>query len=91
MFKSVAVDIIKSSTAHGLPNIVDNESKLFKVLWLLAFIASTAMCAWLISVGIMNYVEFEVVTKVEIRREAHALFPAITICKIFNCSYLAYF
>ncbi|RNA34517.1 amiloride-sensitive sodium channel subunit beta [Brachionus plicatilis] len=73
--KNVVVDVLLSSTSHGLPNILKATKISIKIIWAIFTILSTGVCAYLIAESI-----YEVTTKTRVISEFNPLFPTITIC-----------
>ena len=71
-----------SSTSHGFPNIFRANNIFIKLMWLLFLICSSAMCGFMVVRSIMDYLSFDVVTKVRVYSEVPSEFPTITICNI---------
>ena len=63
------------STSHDLPNAIRNQHIPMKTMWFISFILSTALCSYLIIQTIMEYLEFDVITKVRIVGDTEAEFP----------------
>jgi RAB protein geranylgeranyltransferase component A len=80
--KAALREQIVASTSHGLPNALRNRHLPMKTMWSISFLLSTALCSVLIIQSIIQYLEFEVITKVRIVGETEAEFPRITICNL---------
>jgi acid-sensing ion channel 5 len=80
--KAALREQILASTSHGLPNALRNRHLPMKTMWSISFVLSTALCSVLIIQSIIQYLEFEVITKVRIVGETEAEFPRITICNL---------
>jgi hypothetical protein len=80
--KQVLREQMLVSTSHGLSHAVRNQHMPMKTMWVTFFILSTALCSYLIIQSIMQYLEFDVITKVRIVDETEAEFPRITICNL---------
>ncbi|RNA26674.1 acid-sensing ion channel 1 isoform X2 [Brachionus plicatilis] len=78
--KNVVVDVLLSSTSHGLPNILKATKASIKIIWTILTILSTGVCAYLIAENIVNYFKYEVTTKTRVISEFKPLFPTVTIC-----------
>ena len=78
--KHVIKETAEFSTSHGIPNIVRSQSYFLKIMWLLCFLVSSGGCAYLVYRSISNYLEFEVVTKINVLSEVPSPFPSISIC-----------
>ena len=55
-----------SSTSHGYPHIFRNSRTSIKILWTICFIISAGLCAFMVYKSIMDYLKFDVVTKVKL-------------------------
>ncbi|RMZ92978.1 acid-sensing ion channel 5 [Brachionus plicatilis] len=80
--KPVVLDVILSSTCHGIPNIFKSTKSALKFLWIFCSILSTAGCCLLVFQNIAKYLKYEVTTKIRVKNDYIATFPAITICNI---------
>ena len=60
--------------------VVDSKHWLGQVAWLLFFVVFSGATAWLVLLSLLNYFEYELVSKIEVINERPAQFPAITIC-----------
>jgi hypothetical protein len=80
--KEKIIEWCSSSTSHGLPNIARSDKFSVKILWVIFVLASTGLCALMVSRSITDYTRFDVVTKIRVYRDVPVLFPTITICNI---------
>ena len=76
--KSIIKEYALVSTVQGLSNIFRSERKLFKLIWLIVFLVSISLTIYMFVDTVVNFLEYEVVTKVEIIKEVLAKFPAVT-------------
>jgi hypothetical protein len=67
----------EKTTVHAVPNIVNNEQLMFKLMWTICLIASICYCGKIFTASIVDYFEFRVLTKFEIVQESFSLFPGI--------------
>ena len=51
-----------------------------KFIWLVLFLAFSGGTVWLVTTGLIEYFDYEVVSKTEIFNERPVEFPTITIC-----------
>ena len=79
--KTKLVELIQSSTAHGLPNIFKAEHISIKLIWTVCFLVSVSACSYMIVLSINQYIEYDVVTKAQIITETKSTFPTISICQ----------
>ena len=80
IFKNITKEVLLNSTSHGIPNILRSNIIVIKLVWSFFLLASTALCSFLIAQSIMNYLSYDVNTKIRKIYEKPALFPVISIC-----------
>jgi hypothetical protein len=88
MEKITKISIIRSkirefalnSTFMGVPNIARNELKLLKIMWLVFVLLASGGCFYICILTVMNYLEYNVVTQIQVVRDRVTEFPTITIC-----------
>ncbi len=78
--KSKIKETLLGSTAHGIPNLVRNESKFLKVLWIVCFFISLSGCTYFLHNAIIDYFNYKKVTKIDVIYEQPTDFPTISIC-----------
>jgi len=70
-----------SFTAQCYPKIFQkNSNKCLQLTWSLVFILFSGLTALFVVLGIVDYLEFEVVTKIRIHTGKQIIFPLITLC-----------
>jgi hypothetical protein len=79
--KRITHQVFEYSTIHGLSNIISNDSKIIKFLWLIFLLSVSSLCAFLIYDNISQYLKFEVISRIEIKFSTQMVFPMITICR----------
>ncbi len=67
-------------TIHGLPNIFRSKNIIPKIIWIVSTVAATVLCAYILAQSIIDYLSYEVVTKIDLIEETNAIVPQITIC-----------
>lgn len=84
--KEYAIEMAESSTTHAIDRMVKTDRTLLRVLWILFFVASTGACGYFIANTIMDYLEYDVVTKIQAIYEVPQIFPSVSVCNlnIFN-------
>ena len=80
MLKNSLISLVEESTIHGLPRISKTDSWLIKMVWLGAFLASSSCCIYLNINSIMNFLQYDTITRIETIRQSPADFPVITLC-----------
>jgi hypothetical protein len=71
-----------NSKGHGIANIARSKSRLLRLIWLLAFLASLGYCFYQISLTLIYYQRHQVITKYSLINEAPAIYPAVSICNL---------
>ena len=49
------LNLIETSTSHGLPNIVRSSRISMKILWTVCFLAAFGVCIWMIQQSVSDY------------------------------------
>ena len=71
---------VKSFTMHGLPRVFNNANIIIRIIWIIAILISLALCLITVAGTVSEYLEFNVVTELDLVMDKHPLFPAVTIC-----------
>jgi hypothetical protein len=82
--KKKTIELILVSTSHGLPNAFRAENKFLKLMWLFLFLICISTGCYTVFSSINDYLQYEVVNKIEINFEMPARFPTITIINLRN-------
>ena len=80
--KELIKNRLESSSFIVLPNVAKTGNILIKLIWIFLTISSAVACGWFISRSIMDYLNFEVITKTDIRYESNLIFPIVSICNL---------
>ena len=72
------------STSHGLPHAFKSNRIFFKIMWLSLFITSSLLGINTVIGTINAYINYEIVTKIDVITEMPTHFPAITIINLRN-------
>jgi hypothetical protein len=78
--KTLLVEWSLLSTFHCYPKIFQTKNIHAKLTWSLLFILFSCLTFWLVVKGILDYVEFDVVSKIRVISQQSITFPTITIC-----------
>jgi len=73
-------EILEKTTFQGLPNIFTPKSLISGVFWFILTALSYSFCAYLITISILEYNKFEVVTRYENVFENVPVFPKVFFC-----------
>jgi len=82
--KNKSIELILASSSHGLPRIFRTKRKSIKIMWLFLFILFSIICIYMVYSTIINYLKYEVITKIDVTKEIPAEFPAVTIINLRN-------
>jgi hypothetical protein len=80
--KQIFLEWAESSTSHGFPNIFRTKIIAIKIMWLIFLIVSSGLCGYMVMKSILDYLSFDVITKIRIQNEVPMEFPTITICNL---------
>jgi hypothetical protein len=70
------------STTHAIPHMFKRENPFLKAFWFICFLGATGVCAWMISLSITDYFNYETVSKTETIVEIPSKFPTVSICNM---------
>lgn len=73
-------ELLVSTTAHGIPKIVQSKNIIIKLMWIICTILSICACAYFLFKSLTNYFNYEVVTNINIYREEKSDFPTVSFC-----------
>lgn len=77
---SILIEIIQSSTFHGLPNIFSTNRKFIRIAWILSLTTSICLNVFFIYNQVSSYYEYDIVTKIDEIYEEESELPAVSIC-----------
>lgn len=80
--KEIIVESATDSTTHAIPHMFKRENPFLKAFWLICFLGATGVCAWMISLSITDYFNYETVSKTETIVEIPSKFPTVSICNM---------
>ena len=80
ILKSIVVDVLKKTTAHGIPSLLQDIHIVMKVIWAFCILLSSCACFYLISIGFISYYRYDTYISSTTIQEIPTNFPAITIC-----------
>jgi hypothetical protein len=75
-------EFIGHSTTLGIVSMQKNNSRIFKLMWLILFLGSTAFCSLLIVSAINSFLMYDVTTTIQIKPKNPIKFPIIKICDV---------
>jgi len=71
-------ELILQTSCHGIPRVVAEDLKAVKILWLICFILSASAGIYTVSLTISSYLEYDVVTTINVFYDKKPQFPAVT-------------
>ena len=77
-------ELVMASTSHGLPSVFRTKRIFFKIMWICLFVISTLLGINTVIGTINTYLNYEIVTKIDVITEIPTDFPAITIINLRN-------
>ena len=80
--KQTLIEWSLASTFHCYPKIYQYQNKVAKLMWFTFFIGFSGLTSYLVMKGFLEYLDYEVVSKIEVVNEAEVEFPAVTICSM---------
>lgn len=72
---------------HGIPNLFKTDLLILRISWILFILAAIAGCAFINTKALMNYLSYEVTTKISVVSETPLEFPVIKIYYIIFSIY----
>ncbi|CAH1252657.1 ASIC5 [Branchiostoma lanceolatum] len=75
-------EFVGNTTLHGLSRIVIAPSGYFRVLWVIAILASYSGFAYMFSSMIIDYFSYSTITDTKLEFANELTFPAVTICNM---------
>jgi hypothetical protein len=87
--KQKSKEILEASSINGIPNLIRTNRLAIRVMWAICLIVSFGICANLIVETLLEYLQFEVVTKIRKINQFPCPFPNVTVCgaNIFATNY----
>ena len=79
-----SINIVTSSTIHGLPNILRSNNYYIITIWSICFAASFCVCSYFVVKNILDYLRYEKVTTISVINENKCLFPTVSVCAYPN-------
>ena len=78
--KSVFTEWSLQTTCQCYPKIFQTDNNLLKVTWALVFLTFSGVTAWLTIKCLVDYLEYDVVSKIRVFSEKPVEFPTVTVC-----------
>lgn len=78
--KKKTIEILCTSTVHGVPNIANNSHIVVKFMWSFFLLISTGTCVYFIYDNVMNFMDNEYITNIDLIKEYNFQFPTVSFC-----------
>lgn len=80
--KQILRESAMDSTSHGIPHIFKRQNISLKIFWFICFNVSALICFFMISKTIVDYLQYETVSRTETIYEIPSEFPTVSICNL---------
>ena len=78
--KSNLSELLGESTSYGLPRIFKSKKTILKIFWFIYFLIGSISTVYFLKYAVNDYLEYEIVSRIQYVSEQSMPFPAITIC-----------
>ena len=73
-------EIVSISSVHGVPNLIATKRSIIRYLWIFFILCSSGVCSYFVSKTIMDYLNYDVVSLIDVINEQYSEFPTVSIC-----------
>lgn len=70
------------TTSHGIPHLMLAKRNYQKLIWLGLIFVAIGFCSFMVAKAIAQYLDFEALTKIYLKRENEIAFPVVSICNV---------
>jgi hypothetical protein len=74
------LEILASSSAHGIPNIIRTRHLSIKAMWSFFLMGALATLVYFLAKTITDYTDHDVITNINVYREEEPIFPTVSFC-----------
>ena len=78
--------LLEDSSIPGVQNIIKTSYFTIRILWFISLTILFLWCAIFLSDIIKSYIDYDIVTNIDLKREERSQFPTITFCISTNDS-----
>lgn len=78
----ILIESARDSTTHGIPHFFKRANSIIRLVWAICFFSSAIVCNYMIIQSIINYFQFNTVTKVQRVDTFSTEFPTVSICNL---------
>lgn len=79
-FTELLSEWLRTSKTHGLDRLVISRSSILKMVWIVSLTASIGICSFLISRIVLDYLRFEVKSRIREVYVSEVDFPKVSVC-----------
>lgn len=85
--KLAVKNLIEEASVHGLPKIIKSKRIITKAMWAFCFFLSSSACFYYSIKTLVDYLDYETITNVNVYSEIPTDFPTISLCSTFGSSF----
>lgn len=78
----VISELGQATSFHAIPSIVRSKRLAIKLIWSAVLLISTSICIKAVTDSVLSYLEYNVITEMQIIKEQRTIFPTVTICNL---------
>lgn len=71
---------LQSTTTHGIWHLFQSSTPTWKCVWSFAIFLTTSLCVWSTTSNVLDYLRYDVKTKITSVQLDNIQFPCITFC-----------
>jgi len=79
-FKKSLKNFMKLTTVHGVQNFYRANNFFIRLMWLFSLFVSASFCVYFIVKSVSDYLNYEIVSQINVNYEARVKFPTISFC-----------
>ena len=80
--KAIIFEAFENTDGHALPGIYRSEYKFVKVILFIAWLAGAGATIYLLTLSVMDYLQYGVISQTSTIQERSMAFPVITVCRM---------
>ncbi|XP_077982527.1 uncharacterized protein LOC144437458 [Glandiceps talaboti] len=71
-----------NTTSHGIPRIFSATNRIIRFCWLIVTMAAFGAFLWQASTLVSDFLDYPVMTKIEVVTAKRLIFPKVTVCNV---------
>ena len=80
-WKTELAKFVSNFSGHGFSNLKDSKRDASKLIWSFIITASFASCSFFMLTSLEQFLAFDIVTNIRVKKVAEIDFPALTFCE----------